>query len=224
MPRLAALILALSLSPAWAEEPNLSATATGTPGSASRLILAQRAYQAALNSGDTITLLAAIRLARSVSLRAPTAWEKTTTGEAPADQSTGRDAPPDPASARAIAIAQGLAGEDPDLQDLVYDLDAQLPHARRPTATITDATLGGGQTDTWRMPLFGEVQAEIGLIGDSDSPLSLTIEDDTGAIVCALPDSFGPGLCRIIPARNGFFTVKVWNLGSVQNSYQLIGN
>jgi hypothetical protein len=224
--RLAVLILPLILGPVpvAAEVPNLSDSAAGRPGAASRLVLAQRAYLAGLESGDTITLLAAIRLARGVTLRAPTAWERATAGEAPTDQPEGRTAPPDPASAQAIAIVQGLAGEDPDLQDLVYDLDAQLPHARFETAAVTTATVGGGQTDSWRLPLFGEVQAEIALIGDGDSPLGMTLTDDQGAVLCAKAASLDPALCRLTPARNGFFTITVMNPGRVRNSYRLIGN
>jgi hypothetical protein len=217
------LIIALAL-PVGAEEPNLSAMPTGAPGSASRLVLAQRAYAAAMTSGDTVLLLASIRLARSVTLRPPTAWERTTTGEAPADQPAGRAAGPDPAGPEAIAIAQAFAAEDPDLQDLVYGLDAQLPHGRPATGIVASADLGGGQTDVWRMPLFGEVPAEIALIGDGDSPLSLTVSDEAGQVICVVPPGTGPTLCRFAPARNGFFTVEVRNPGAVQNSYRLIGN
>jgi hypothetical protein len=224
MIRLAALILALLLSPARADEPNLSANAAGMPGAATRLVLAQRAYQAALASGDTITLLAAIRIARSVSLRSPTGWERTTTVEAPTDQPLGRDAPPDPAGTQAIAIARGLAGDDPDLQDLVYGLDAQLPQGRPANATVVGVILAGEQTDSWRLPLFGEVPAEIALIGDGDSPLGLVVTDEGGAVLCAAPPSLDPALCRFTPARNGFFSVEVRNLGAIGNSYRLIGN
>jgi hypothetical protein len=219
-----ALVLVLVLSPARGEEPNLSVTSAGTPGGVTRLVLAQRAYQAAMTSGDTITLVAAIRLARSVTLRRPTAWERTTAGDASADQPAGRDAAPDPASAHAVAIAQGLAGEDPDLQDLVYDLDAQLPHGRLQTVTFASAKLGGGQTDSWRMPFFGEVSAEIALIGDGDSLLGLTLTDDGGAVLCAAAPGRDPAHCRFTPARNGFFTVEVRNPGTVINSYRLIAN
>lgn len=219
-----ALILALSLTPAWAEAPNLSASPTGGPGAASRLVLAQRAYLQAMTGGDTVLLLAAIRLARSVTPRAPTGWERTTSGEAPADQPQGRASAPDPGGQEAIAIAQGLAGEDPDLQDLVYELDAKLPHGRLETATVANAELGGGQTDSWRMPLFGEVPAEIGLIGDGDTSLGLRVTDEAGTVLCAASPGLDPALCRFTPARNGFFTVEVTNPGEVRNSYRVIGN
>jgi hypothetical protein len=220
-----ALILALLAAPAAAETPNLSAHPAGRPGgSAAQLVLAQQAYDTALASGEVMALLAAIRLARSVSLRPAMGWERVTTGNAAADAPVGRSAPDDPAGAAALAIAQNLAGEDPDLQDLVFDLDAQIPGRVSLTAVQAQAELFPGQIDEWRLPLFGEVAAEIGLIGDGDSPLQLTIRDDGGATVCARAATRQPVLCQLTPARNGFFTVSVANTGETANSYRLIGN
>lgn len=222
-----ALLLALA-STAGAEVPNLSLDQTGGPsgatGAAARLILAQRSFELALSSGDPLVLISAIRMARDVTLRAPAAWTKTTEGDPGPDSPEGRTAAPDPAGPEAIAIARGLAGEDPDLQDLVYDLDAQLPHGRRPTAINATATLDPGQTDSWTLVLAGEVAAEIGLIGDGDTNLGLTIADESGALVCALPAAKAPALCRFTPARNGFFTIEVRNPGPARNSYRLVGN
>lgn len=218
------ILLALSPFAGKAEDANLTSNATGAAGTATRLVVAQQIYEQALESGDAILLLAAIRLARGVSLRAPTAWERTSSGESSADEPKGRMAAEDPASDEAIQIVQGLAGDDPDLQDLVYDLDAQLPQADPDTAVVAVSELGGGQVDTWRMPLSGAVLAEIGVIGDGDSPLALSVADADGNPVCTLPPGLAPALCRITPARNGFFSVTVQNAGAVENSYRLIGN
>lgn len=217
------LLLVLSL-PARAETPNLSADQSGSPGAAAQLILAQRAYEQALAVGDPVLLITAIRLAREVTLRPPAGWTRTTTGASSPDQPEGAATAPDPAGSAAIALAQGLAGDDPDLQDLVYDLDAQLPHGRRPTAISTSATLDGGQSDSWLLVLPGETLAEIGLIGDGDSGLGMTVTDDGGGVVCAVPATASPSLCRFSPARNGFFQVTIHNGGAARNSYRLLGN
>lgn len=225
--RLVVLILAAILASSFAlraETTNLATSPSGKPGAAARLVLAQRTYQAALSKGDGVLLLAAIRLARGVALNPPTGWTKTTTGDAPADQPTGRAAAADPAAPQAIAIVQSLAEEDTTLQDLVYDLDAQLPHGRRSRAVQAMSDLAGGQTDNWRVALSGEVPAEFGVIGDGDSALGMTVTDASGAIVCAVPPGFDPALCRFTPARNGFFSVAVWNQGAVWNSYRMIGS
>lgn len=224
LPVLPFVLLLCVASAARAEAPNLSPNQVGEAGAAARLILAQRSYEVALSSGDPVVLISAIRMAREVTLRAPAAWTKTTEGDPDAGAPEGKAAAPDPAGPEAIAIAQGLAGEDPDLQDLVYDLDAQLPHGRRPTAINAPATLDPGQTDSWTLVLAGEATAEIGLIGDGDTNLGLTIADESGALVCALPAAKAPALCRFTPARNGFFTVTVRNPGLGRNSYRLVGN
>ena len=108
--------------------------------------------------------------------------------------------------------------------DLVYDLDAQVPGGRSLTAVEVGAELAPGQTDTWRLPLFGEVAAEIALIGDGDGPLSLSLEDEAGNTLCRHSASARPLLCRLTPARNGFFLVRIGNSGATVNSYRLIGN
>ncbi len=213
-----------SSSPAMAEPANLAIVGTGSDGAAGRVVLAQRTYQQAMRTGDAILLLASIRLARTVTTRPPTGWIRTTTGEASADQPVPRPTPNGPASPEAIAIVQALAGEDPMLQDLVYDLDAQLPHGRQTLATEATAGLAAGQTDSWRIALSGDVAAELGLIGDGDSPLGLTIADGSGNVVCAIAPRPDPGLCRFTAARNGFFMVTVRNSGTVMNSYRLIGS
>jgi hypothetical protein len=219
---LAALLSASS--PALADPANVAPARSGTDGAAGRLVLAQQSYLAAMEEGDPVLLLASIRLARSVIIRLPTGWTRTTTDEGPADQEIGRSAAPDPASPQVLAIAQALAGEDVALQDVAFDLDAQRPQGRQPTAVRAEAAVAGGQTDSWRLALSGDVPAELGLIGDGDSALGLTVTDDSGSIVCALPPGPAPALCRFTPARNGFFTVEVSNHGPLQNSYQLVGS
>jgi len=215
--------VSLPLGAGLAETSNLSIATSGKPGAAARLVLAQATYKAAMREGDAIMLLASIRMARTVTLRPATGWTRETTGEATSDEPGMNAAPPDPAAPRTVAILQALAGEDPSLQDLVYDLDAQLPHGRQTTATRATSELPAGQTDIWRIALSGAVPIELGLIGDGDGPLGLTVTDDSGSVVCVLPAGDPPRLCRFTPARNGFFSVTVRNAGTVRNSYYLIG-
>ena len=222
---LLATLLPISGAARAETRPNLSLAPSGTPGTAQRLVLAQRSWHHALSSGEVLPMLVAIRLARSVTLRpAPEGWERSTTGPDTRDAPAGRSAAPDPASEAALAIARNLAGDDPDLQDLVYDLDAQLPRDRLETATEAKADLAPGQTDSWKLPLFGEVAAELALIGDGDTALTLVLRDEAGSVLCASPPSHEPALCRLTPARNGFFTATIHNPGAMVNSYRLIGN
>jgi hypothetical protein len=224
MPRRLAMILSLLMSPAAAQEANLAPAAEAAAGAASQLVLAQRVFWLAGETGDPVLLLAAIRLARGVTLRPAPAWERTTTGDAEPPHGLDAGGPPDPGGPAALAVLLGLAIDDPDLQDLAYDLDAQLPQGRLPVATVAKSGLSGGALDEWRLPLSGAVAAEIALLGDGGTPLALTVTDEGGTVVCALPAMTEASLCRVTPARNGFFTVQVKNAGAGWNSYQLVGN
>ena len=226
MPRRLALVLCplLTLTPALAEVPNLASDSPATTGAAAQLVLAQRVFRQAQVTGDPILLLTAIRLARGVTTRPAPAWTLVNEADPIPLQPPEFDGPPNPGSAEAFAILQGLAVDDPDLQDLAYDLTAQVPQSRKPVASIAQGGLGAGNQDDWRLPLSGSVPAEVALIGDGGGPVGLTITDDTGAVICAQPPSLDPALCRFTPARNGFFTATVTNTGAEWNSYQLVGN
>jgi hypothetical protein len=221
---LRAVCLCLMLAgPGLAETPNLSEAPRGAPGSAAQLVLAQRLHDLALAEGEPLPLITAIRLARAVTLRPAPGWDRT-----PSEAETQPEAVevpiPNPAGQSALVAARNLAGDDPDLQDLIYALDAQVPGGHALTAVEVRATLAPGQTDSWRLPLFGEVAAEIALIGSPDAALGLTVTDDTGATVCVLVPPSATDLCRLTPARNGFFTASVQNRGPGDASYRLIGN
>ena len=216
-----ALILSLGLTPAHAQGPNLAPAAEAPPGAASQLVLAQHLYRKAVGTGDPVLLLAAIRLARGVTMRPAVGWERKAGGGEEPPQGNG---PPDPAGTAALAMLQGLAVDDPALQDLVYDLDAQLPQGRLPVAAVARSGLGGGTDEDWLLPLSGSVAAEIAVIGDGSSALGLTVTDDSGAVVCSRPAATDPALCRFTPERNGFFGVRVSNRGAGANVYLLVGN
>lgn len=214
----------LTLTPVLAEVPNLTQDTPATTGAAARLVLAQRVFRQAQATGDPVLLLTAIRLSRGVTTRPAPAWSLVHEAEPLPLQPPERGGPPNPGSAEAFAILQGLAVDDPDLQDLAYDLTAQAPQSRKLVASVAPGGLGPGNQDDWRLPLSGSVPAEVALIGDGGGPLGLTVTDDTGAVICTHPPSLDPALCRFTPARNGFFTATVTNAGAEWNSYQLVGN
>jgi hypothetical protein len=218
------LILALLATPALAEDANLSANPHGAPGPAATLAMAHKLYDTALRDSGTTTLLTAIRLARSITVRPAAGWKKETTGTARPDQPQGSAAAPNPAGPEAITLARALAGEDPTLKDLVYDLDAQLPRGRIASAATTKSDLPAGQTDLWTIAFFGESYAELALVGDGDSNLDLVITDAASNMICADLSATDLAFCDFVPARNGFFTVTITNHGNAVNSYTLISN
>ncbi len=221
----ACLLASLLASPALAEPaPNLADTPAAAPGAVAALSAAHRLHAQALATADTRALLDAIRLARPITIRPASGWTLTTSGTAPPGEPQGATAPVNPAGPEAIAIALAFAGEDPDLQDLVYDLDVQGAAGQSATVAAAASTLAAGQTDTWRIAFFGLSPAELAVIGDGDTPLSLTVTDEAGNPVCDTPAEALPAPCAFTPARNGFFSVIVKNTGTVTNSYQLLAN
>lgn len=224
-PLLASILTLLvgSACAGWAEPANPAATEAAGSGPAARVVLAQGIYQAAIEQGDPVLLVAAIRLARGVTLRPATGWTMTTSGPASPDQPAGRPAATDPASPQVLAIAEALAGEDPTLQDLVYGIAAQVPHGRQATAIEVQSEIAAGQIDTWRIALSGDAPAEFGLIGDGDTALGLSVMDEGGNILCSVSPRTTPALCSFTPARNGFFDVSVESVGTQRNSYRLVG-
>lgn len=214
----------LGFSTASADAPNVTAGASSEPGAATQLVLAQRLYRAAIQSGDPVLLLAALRLARGVSTRSAPGWNRLSEAATPPVPAPERIIPPDPGSDAALATLQGLAVDDPNLLDLAYDLGAQVPQGRLPVATVARGGLAAGSQEEWRVPLSGAAAAEIALVGDGAMPVGLTVTDEAGGAVCTRTPSLDPALCRFTPARNGFFTVRVTNAGGDWSSYQLIGN
>lgn len=219
-----ALCPLLTLSPAFADVPNLTTDGPATMGAAAQLVLAQRVYRQAEATGDPVLLLTAIRLARGVTTRAAPGWQVTGQADPPPIPGPERGGPPNPGGEAAFAALQGLAADDPDLLDLAYDLTARVPQTRKPVAAVAPGGIEAGRQDDWRLPLSGAVPAEIALIGDGGGALGLTVTDDSGTVICTQPPSLEPALCRFTPARNGFFAVQVTNAGAEWNSYQLVGN
>ena len=76
----------------------------------------------------------------------------------------------------------------------VLDQNQRLVGIREGTAAEGDVVLAES-----REPV---VLSETGLIGDGDSPLTLTVTDEAGNTVCTLPPGLAPALCRFTPARN----------------------
>ena len=221
----ACLLASLLALPSLAEVPaDLAAPQLADPRPVAALVSAHRLHAQALATADTRALLDAIRLARPITIRPASGWTVTTSGTATPDEPQGAAAPVNPAGPEAIAIALAFAGEDPDLQDLVYDLDVQAPARQTATVTAAASTLAAGQTDTWRIAFFGLSPAELGVIGDGDTPLAFTVTDEAGTPVCDMPPETLPAPCAFTPDRNGFFTITVQNTGTLTNSYQLLAN
>ncbi len=222
-----ALLAALLLTalPAGAEgAPNLApGTEAAPPGPVRQLVLAQDLFDIGLAREDAILLLTAIRLARGTELRPATGWTQAGAGiPAPAEVAAGM--PGDPLDPEALPLALMMAEGDASLADVAAAVEAGLETATpgRGHVSQIEMLLPAGKSDKWRMAFNGSLPAEIALI--SQPAASLTVSDDTGAVICPATAPASRAYCAFTPARNGFFTVTVTAPADGDSRYRLITN
>lgn len=219
----ALLALAAPLAAQDKSGPNVNPAATGTPGGASQLALAQDLYAIGLANGDALTVLTAAKLAGSVERKAGGEVKKETKGEDPAedDEGAAEAAPDAPAM---LAEARRLAGEDETLLGLIEDAEAEGSRGRIGGAVEWFSRLPRGKTDVWEIPFYGDSYAEIAVVGDGDANLDVLVTDENGNTICYDVSWSDKVYCDFVPAWNGYFYVTVQNTGSKRNSYYLLTN
>jgi hypothetical protein len=242
---------ALVLLPLLAALP-LAAEEAPRPGAVATLDAAARLYAHALLQDDALAAVAAFRLARSVSLREGTGWERASADAGPGDldyllpgaPGTGAGAPPPrddgtaPAGAArgsgfsALDLATGgleaavreMAAGNEDLLALLDDAAAETARGRIGGANQQMAILAPGRKDIWEIPFAGMEQAEIGVFSDGTGGLGWMVADAAGLPVCLQHHSDEPLYCAFTPRDNAFYTVTVVSRGEVDIRYLLATN
>ena len=218
------------------------------PGSTTTMGLAQELYALGMAQGDALTVLAAAKLAASVSIEEKTPavldmpaealaaaasaegdWvpgakelaEGATVSLATVGESTG-DAEGDadaPATAEMMfAAAAELAAGDETLLGLIEDTQAESSRGRVGGAVQWLSRLPAGMTDVWEIPFYGNSYAEIAVIGDGDANLDIVVTDENGNVFCYDVSWADSLYCDFTPAWTGYFYVTVENRGGVRNS------
>jgi hypothetical protein len=207
--------------PATTAAANLLPGASATPGAVQRLVLAHALRAKAVAGRDALTALAAARLAQGIALSAAPGLAPTPAPQqpAPAPQTSAVPLPEE-----IFDLARELAAGDDLLLEMIEREEIQSRSAPSETANRAVSTLAPGQSETWRVALFGSDPAEIGVIGESALGLTLEVTDDAQHPVCRAPAAFDQALCAFVPARNGFFNATVTNTGAKAGSYWLLTN
>lgn len=198
---------------------NILPAAKAPPGAVQRLVLAHALTAEARARRDALTALAAARLAQGVVVQ-------DSPGLAPSSPPlTPGPKPPPPAQPDAIfALARTLAAGDDLLLELIEREEGQGRSVPPATVNAAPSALAPGQSETWRIALFGQSLAEIGLIGAGASTLNLVVTDDAQHPVCRDIAPADHALCAFVPADNSFFNATVTNVGPQANSYWLLTN
>lgn len=216
-----ALILSLLLpGQAWAEAANLDPKALARPGPVARAFLAQELFFQGLAAKDALALIQAARMMARVGVipapdRVPEASGKKLRGEAPLPR-------PVPDVELTLQTAEVLAQGDDLLLSLI---DAARAGEALPRGAVRQAVsaLAVGGTDSWTLDFFGASPAELAVLGNGQSALTIAVTDEGGAPVCAQAGT-DRLYCRFVPKENGAFTVTVTNTGSAAEAYRLITN
>jgi hypothetical protein len=200
---------------------NLETTAPARPGPVARLVLAQQLYLTGLAEKDALALLTAARLmARTGVILSPDRLPDMT-GKRP------KTLPPDPIplpdAAATLATAAVLARGDEAILALI-DTEKTAPPLPKGGVRQSQGSLPPKATDTWTLAFFGQSTAELAVLGNGASTLSITVADENGTPVCATTAASDRLYCRFTPSWNGDFTITVANPGPEVDSYLLLTN
>lgn len=225
MKRLAlALSLVLAAAPALgetAQKPNLDPAAVSRPGPVARLYLAQELFFQGLAAKDALALIQSARMMDRVAIieapdRVPEASGKKLKTEAPGPR-------PFPGAKATLATAEALAKGNELLLDLIDSLRAEVAVPRGGVRRSASALAPGG-TDSWTLAFAGGTSAELAVLGNGQSTLSIAVTDAAGTSPCATTAAQDRLYCRFTPRENGDFTVTVTNSGTAADAYMLITN
>lgn len=85
------------------------------------------------------------------------------------------------------------------------------------------ARLRAGNCHTWRIQVFAGTPVDITVDGDGDpnADLDLYVYDQWGNLVDVDDDLTDYCLGRFVPTRSGTITIRIVNVGTVYNDYEL---
>ncbi len=204
-------LLCLSLAcPALAED-------RPPPGAVDRLVSAQRLMAMGVATRDGLSQIAAARLVMGLETQRVERRPEPAGKAAP-----GPDTRPGPMEPGAMAEAARLAVEaDESLSWLLQSSATGAEALPKAVLRLSDAVLDPGLSHGYRLPVDGGAALEIGLVGDGDGALSLTVASEAGPL-CLAPEA--PAVCRVTLPESGFVTVTVRNAGPGVDGYWLVTN
>ena len=219
-----AFAFALIAAPVLAEtakSPNLDPAAVSRPGPVARLYLAQELFFQGLAEKDALALIQSARMMDRVGIietpdRIPVASGKALKTGAPPPV-------PFPGAKATLETAEYLAQGDDTALGLIDEARAEAAVPRGAVRRSVSQLAPGG-TDTWTLAFYGGAPAELAVLGNGQSTLSITVADENAGSPCATIAAEDRLYCRFTPLENGNFTVTVTNPGKGVEAYMLVTN
>lgn len=209
-----ALCLALAAPAALAQTPAQPPASAAGSGAVAQFMAAQDLFALGRARKDPLAVLAAARLAATV-----TANDSTRTPD-PAAESLPASHPD---AATMFTAAKALAAEDDATLDLILRSEAEAP--RLPSRTLMRSTSGipAGASQSYSLPFFAGTNAEIGLLGDGKANLDLAVAR-ADVPICLDTGATDRALCAFVLPENASVTVTITNRSENAASYSLLTN
>ncbi len=222
------LVLSLSATPILAGEKVNHASETKASGKAvadqQQLSLAAQLAKYGYDSSDPLALITAARIMKGVSV-SEAQLDKSTSGEGgEQDEKTGSN---DMSVDGLLAKAAKLAGEDEAMQRMIAEVAA-------PAQSLSKGDVDGpgcgttrvnsNSTDRYSITFQGGRSAVVGISGDGDTDLDLSVFDENGNSICTSSGYSDDEACDWNPRSTGAFRIEVKNLGNVYNEYLFCTN
>ena len=123
-----------------------------------------------------------------------------------------------------LGEARALSGQNAALLAAIDRVAASESKGRSNGPGEVSERVLAGDTDVYTVRFNGGEEAAVLVVGDGDTDLDLYVYDENDNLVCDDADSTDTMLCEWTPRWTGDFTVKIKNLGSVYNAYEMVTN
>ncbi|WP_372015750.1 hypothetical protein [Pseudoxanthomonas sp. 10H] len=211
---------AAAAAPKGSNEAEKAGTASDNSRAVHQLYLADAVADYGHEARNPMALIVAAEMIAQAGAR-EVEQAKTSDGKGTAGD---KAAKPERTVASLLGEARALAGQNAALLAAIDRVGASESKGRSNGPGEVSERVLAGDTDTYTIRFNGGEEAAVLVVGDGDTDLDLYVYDENGNLVCDDADSTDTMLCEWTPRWTGDFTVKVKNLGSVYNAYDMVTN
>lgn len=169
---------------------------------------------------DAEAMLVAARMLASVGTLGGTAEPDSAVSAA----ATGAASGAAPSAASLFDEATTLAAGDTDILARITAARAVAPRGLIGGAMSWVRDIPASSDVTYRLAAYGGYVWNIVAAGDGDTDVDMEIRDENGNLICRDIAPYSRASCRFTPAWNGYFSVRIINLGPVWTRTLIMSN